>query len=728
MAEVRITRDFTLDKWIPKLRFADGKPVVVAYCRVSTEDQADEGYSLDTQQEKDREACDRKFGRGCYHIVYIVVDEHGPLPFDRGGMAKGTYREGLTLAVEIFRAGLAQYLCVYKMNRITRSLRIYLELDEDVLQPNNVEIFSATEPISNRTAAARFFTSIIGASAENEHANIIAVSRDGLRSRMEKGFYTGQVPYGWRWDGTRQRRKNRFARNRPKTDHDKPRRNIEPDPETSPVVKRIHALCAQGKTNKQIADELNCSGIRTARGTSRWTQGGVGRILRNPTHAGLVRLDDKLVEGRHFDKRIIDPADYYAACKRLAGQARLGPPLKRSTNHIFAEFTRCAICGRRMRVQARPRGPRYECWGNDGDVRHRAYSVRIAWVEKGVVESIAALASDTVMLDAASGRVAALIDAEHSQVEVELKRVTSELARCEDALLRWCERFNDTQPGSEGDDGGVVFQLYRDKLVSDITRIKGRIVELQGQDTDRLARSAQLEQALSLLGEFESIWNDMDLSEKRALAGHIIEELSFEPDGPSECPGWVKVNLRLILREPEVFRIPTRGRGGRASTGLDSLSATELTNAYYYMKGCSDADIAQERDVSIATVRGQKCSLIRRTGVATLEEALEMVAPLVEARSEELRLGQRSGRHYREHFTEAQVEALRLLAQRLSTRDIAEHTRRSVGTAYKYLCKLYRKLGVGSRAEAVAEARRRHIIDGPTPWSSAPTGVRAHSP
>ena len=224
--------------------------------------------------------------------------------------------------------------------------------------------------------------------------------------------------------------------------------------------------------------------------------------------------------------------------------------------------------------------------------------------------------------------------------------------------------------------------------------------------------------------KFNQIWDDMDPGEKRAFSEHIIEELSFEPECLATGSVWVKVTVKLILREAETFRIPTRGRGGRDSEGLDSLSPAELTQAYYYMNGCSDADIAHEREVSIKTVKHHKKSLIRRTGASTLKEALDLVAPLVEARKDELTLGRRSGIHYRHYFNPSQIQTLKLLAQRLSVEEIAERTGKTRCGAYGYIQNLYTKLGVHCAKDAVTQAQRLHLIDGPTPWSDHPTPGR----
>lgn len=208
-----------------------------------------------------------------------------------------------------------------------------------------------------------------------------------------------------------------------------------------------------------------------------------------------------------------------------------------------------------------------------------------------------------------------------------------------------------------------------------------------------------------------------DLKEKKTFASYVVESLTFEPDSGR----WVDVRLRLILGEEEVLRVPRRGRGGRGSTGLDTLSRAELTTAWYYIHGYSEMEMAKDRDVMVTSVRDHRGSLIRRTGATSLEEALAMVAPLVEARIDELLVGQRRGPRFADIFTNAQLNVLSLLSERLSTRQIAERMGRTQSTIGGHLARLYRKLGVGKAADAVREAQRRHLIGGPTPWSSCPT-------
>lgn len=721
MSEIIIDRDYVLARYEHRLRFPDDKPVVIGYCRVSTDEQMDEGYSIENQQRRIREACERRFGRGKFHLIFIIEDATGKLPYDRGGMAKGTYREGLTLVTRIVEKGYAKFVAVYKLNRLIRKTRIWLELDEDYLRPNDVEIFSATEGISNKTAPQRFFTAIIAASAENERENIASVARDGLRARMEQFYYTGQVPFGWRWDDARAPRKERHRRTQEqkRKNDNNARRNIEQDPEAAPYVRKAYDWYKAGKELKWIAEEFEKAGVRTTRDFAKWTAWAIKEIITNPIHAGFVRLDGQLAKGRHFPLRIVEPAEYYAVSERLASQAKIGPRLRRSVNHIFGELTKCGICGRRMLVIPRPAGARYECGGNRGEVRHPGFSVLIERVEKRIVQSIQKLAERKDLLEIAAGKIADIVDSEHGHLERERERLQAEMARKQEDLVRWCERWNQSSGNGDAADedaNAKVFNLYKDRLIRDISELESRLVGIEDQDRYRQARAVQLEQAMDILRCFPKVWDEMDLHEKRTFGSYVIEELSFEPDG-----NWVDVHLKLILTDPEVHRVPVRGRGGRNATGLDALSRTELTLAYYCIQGCTDEEIAADRDVALPTVKYQKALLLKRCGTKDLAEALSLVSPIVEARKEELLIGRRCGLHYKEHFTPLQIEVLRHLAQGFRTREIG----RRIGRTQKAVCgvlnHLYLKLDCHCARDAVAAAQRLHLIAGPNEWSYRPT-------
>jgi DNA-binding NarL/FixJ family response regulator/DNA invertase Pin-like site-specific DNA recombinase len=721
MSEITINKMYDVGYWVPRLQWVDGKPVVIAYCRVSTDEQAEEGFSLENQPKWIREWAIRKLGKGKFHLIIILEDESGTLPHNRGGMTKGTFREGLTLAAELCNRGMVNYLAVYKLSRLARKARIFHELDEDYLRPNDVELVSVQEGISNRNHSQRFIAAVIAACAENERDSIVSYARDGLRARQEKLYHIGQPPFGWRWDDARPPRKDRFNKVKQRVDPNRPRRNIEPDPNIAPHVKKAYEWAFTGKELRWIAAEFERLGVRRVFGGRRWTAWSIKLVLRNPTHAGLVRIDGELVEGRHFERRIVETEVYWAVVNRLEPHLKVGPTLRCSPNHIFGELTRCGLCSSRMLLDPRRvGGSRYHCPARRSGGKHDGYGVKIAWVENRIVEQIRALARDTYLMDSASGKIAAILDAEHGYVEKERARLERERDKAKADLIRWCERQNredgDGEAGPAAASDQMVFTIYKDRLVADIATLDTRLGDLESNEITRQVKQARLDHALSILRDFDALWEGMSLSERKTFASYVVESLVFEPNGL-----WVDVRLKLLLREEVVLKVPRRGRGGRLSDGIDSLSRMELTAAYYYLQGYSDAQIAQERDVCLNAVLSHRASLIRRTGAKDLNEALALVASTVEARKDELLIGVRRGRHYKEYFTDYQVSVLRALAEGLSVAQIAEQTGTSVAATTGALHKLYRKLDVHSARQAVIEARKKHLIPGTSEFSDRPT-------
>src|SRR3954452_15300173 len=95
-------------------------PAVISL-RVSTDEQAEEGYSLPAQERACRAYCELQG----WPIIAVVVDEglSGTLP--------PSARPGLAAALDLIRSGQARALIVHKLDRLARSIRIANELIEE---------------------------------------------------------------------------------------------------------------------------------------------------------------------------------------------------------------------------------------------------------------------------------------------------------------------------------------------------------------------------------------------------------------------------------------------------------------------------------------------------------------------------------------------------------------------------------------------------------------------
>ena len=117
----------------------------VAYLRVSTEDQASKGVSLDVQREKITAYAD------LYGLELVEIIE------DAGVSAKSLDRPGLQRALGLLKEGTADALLVFKFDRLTRSVRDLGSLIETTFSPETGKpaLLSVQDQIDTRSAAGR---------------------------------------------------------------------------------------------------------------------------------------------------------------------------------------------------------------------------------------------------------------------------------------------------------------------------------------------------------------------------------------------------------------------------------------------------------------------------------------------------------------------------------------------------------------------------------------------
>jgi len=197
----------------------------VAYCRVSTEEQAREGISLDNQQDKVRAYATVKD----LDLVEIITDA--------GISAKDLKREGLQRVLSMLHSGEAEALIVFKLDRLTRSTKDLLTLVYDVLIPQNIALHSISETLDTTNANGRFFLTMLGAMATWELEIIIERTKDAMRHKKSVGEWCGRIPYGFKING----------------------KHLVEDQDQRILVQKAKRMRKKGKSIRAIAKELNVS-------------------------------------------------------------------------------------------------------------------------------------------------------------------------------------------------------------------------------------------------------------------------------------------------------------------------------------------------------------------------------------------------------------------------------------------------------------------------------------
>lgn len=227
------------------------------YARVSTEDQATNGFGLDVQRERCRAMATVKG----WEVVAEYCDD------GISGTLDADSRPGLTALLDAANAGDVSAVIVLSLDRLGRKTTLVLDLVER-LTSAGVEVVSVKEQLDTSTPTGRFVLTMFAALSQLERDTIVQRTTDGRNARGRKdGERGGSVPFGY----TRIR-------------NDKGRATgVEVDETAAAVVRDIFTMRDEGLSLRAIAENLNYAmrQIDAPRGGRTWYASTVKVILDN---------------------------------------------------------------------------------------------------------------------------------------------------------------------------------------------------------------------------------------------------------------------------------------------------------------------------------------------------------------------------------------------------------------------------------------------------------------
>jgi site-specific DNA recombinase len=238
-------------------------PRVAIYTRVSTEDQAREGFSLDAQKERLIAYCEAQG----WDITDLYQDE--------GHSGRNTRRPAYQRMLE--EKERWEIMLVMKMDRIHRNSKNFMIMMES-LEKWGKKFTSMNESLDTSNAVGRFVVDIIQRIAQLESEQIGERTYMGMSQKAETGIglLGFNPPYGY-------------------TIHNG---NLIEISEEALLVQSVFNAYLRGKSMGWIAEELNRNNNLTRRGV-KWTVWSISRVLHNPIYAGYLRWDGKIIASSH---------------------------------------------------------------------------------------------------------------------------------------------------------------------------------------------------------------------------------------------------------------------------------------------------------------------------------------------------------------------------------------------------------------------------------------------
>ena len=289
------------------------------YTRVSTEEQAKEGYSIRAQEEKLWQYAALKG----WHI-YSVYSDEGISGKDIEG------RPAIKQLIADVESGKINNVLVYKIDRLTRSTKNLIDL-VDLFNDNDCAFNSLVESIDTASATGRMFLKIVGIFAEFERENLAERVRLGMERKVKEGYAIMSfiTSYGYdRENGTKI-----------------PTVNAE----EAVIVRRIFNMYLHDDYSlKQICRTLNAEQIPSKKGV-KWCDSSVKGILTNVIYIGKVRysVNDASryfeTEGQH--EAILDEALFYQVQEKINRLQRVAPTKRPGSAVYYCGVLRCPVCG-----------------------------------------------------------------------------------------------------------------------------------------------------------------------------------------------------------------------------------------------------------------------------------------------------------------------------------------------------------------------------------------------
>ena len=381
----------------------------VGYVRVSTQEQAENGWNLDVDRQRIRQIANAE--------GWELVET-----FDDGGrQGDDPDRPGFNRMLDTLDQ--VDVIVMRSLDRLSRDTFLYA-LATRAIRAAGVKVHTFTGLVDLDSPEGELSSNVLAAIHRFEKRQISVRVRQAKQARAQAGLFPGgKRPYGYRQRDT--------------THEGKPTGPLVVDPVEAAVVRRMFEL-AETTSQRKIARILNDEGIPSSQG-GRWTQSTVARVLGSPLYLGQIRrrVDGQLElhDGKH--KRIVDQ-DLWDRVNRSRGTPERragGRPL--TSGHLLSRgLLRCGSCGSAMIPNARRGKPEiYLCIGRHehGPGFCDQPSVRRVVIDEALLGQ---LTSRYLDLDGARDRLREWHATELPMAEAALAEAEREVAKAEARVVR----------------------------------------------------------------------------------------------------------------------------------------------------------------------------------------------------------------------------------------------------------------------------------------------------
>lgn len=436
----------------------------VAYMRVSTEKQAEEGNGLDSQK--------RDIENYCRKNELIVSEWY----IDDGYTGANMDRPELQRLVNDCSRKRVKCVVAFKLDRLSRSMIDGLYLIERVFQPNNIIFRCVHDSVSYDSPMEQAYTQMMAVFAQLDKNTMLLRMRGGMLERVKQGYWMGggNTPYCYTYN--------------------KEKGFLVPIPERKEQANKALDLFISGNSDVSIQKILGYPSEHTTK-----------MVLTSVVNIGMIPYKGNVYQGLHepiFDK------DKFELAQELRKSRRTSKISSCNQTNLLTGLCYCGVCGCAMRYQKWTHGEhKIYCCSRDKNLDYlpnynRNCNNSLEWaneIESQVEEQILKISLD-------------LSSYKPKEKETKLQIMQSQLDKEKIKLKRLY--------GLYADGNDTVLEMIRDceKTISDLK-------ESIGIESKNSVNTQKKEFVYESIKKIADVWHNIDKKQKNMILKSIISKI-----------------------------------------------------------------------------------------------------------------------------------------------------------------------------------------------------------
>ncbi|MFK7692893.1 recombinase family protein [Paenibacillus sp. HJGM_3] len=480
------------------------------YARVSTEEQAKEGFSISAQ--RDRNAAFVQSQGWEIHDFYI----------DEGQSAKDTNRPELQRLLGDVAEKKIDIVLVFRLDRLTRSVLDLYKLLE-TFDRHGVAFRSATEVYDTTSAIGRLFITLVAALAQWERENLGERVWYGMEQMAKEGKRPGgTVNYGYISDNGL----------------------LIPAESQAAVIRMIYNLYERNIGIRDIQKQLVDGGYPPPR--SHWSPTTINHILRNPVYVGKLRWNYRSRAGKTGEEFTVQGGhtpiisqEQYDRVQGLLDKRKIMEPVAATSDYIFSGVVFCSRCGYKLSGTSRKyvtkRTKYYSCINRMHNNRCDLPYLQEEWIETAFLDKISSFSLQTDSISRLEVAASKEDDNEDDAVQ-RVEELNKELERVRARKKRFQLLYVDEEI-SKSD------YLERNKeLTTEEEQLSRMIQEIVIPD-ESISRETEL---IETLMNYAEMYGTLDTGERKTIIQEMV--LSIRVDAHKDQEKRDKPSLSLEIQ------------------------------------------------------------------------------------------------------------------------------------------------------------------------------------